>query len=108
MDNNNPAGSGGGNNSAPLGATPAGGGQSAAGLGNAANPNAPQVIELSEDSLVRLPGAKEPVRYGDHSRGFQSEFTKRAQEAKRYRQEAEKYQRELEAARRQPVLCFPL
>ena len=36
-------------------------------------------VQLSEDSMVILPGSKDPVRYGDHYRGFQSEFTKRSQ-----------------------------
>ena len=45
------------------------------------------VIELTENSMVRLPGAKDPVRYGDHYRGFQSEFTKRSQETARSREQ---------------------
>lgn len=66
-----------------------GGGQGSGAGSSASNPNNPNlggsggnsVIELSEDSMVRLPGAKDPVRYGDHNRGFQSEFTKKAQAA---------------------------
>jgi hypothetical protein len=70
------------------GAAGAGAQAASFGGGNAA----PSVVELSEDSLVRLPGAKEPVKYGDYYRNFQSEFTRRAQEAARYRQEAERHQ----------------
>jgi hypothetical protein len=65
----------------------------------APNPNAPSVIELSDDSLVRLPGQKEPVKYGDHYRNFQSQFTKKAQEAKQLQQryqEAERQRQEYE------------
>lgn len=47
------------------------------GLNNPGGGAAP--ITLSEDSMVILPGSKDPVRYGDHYRGFQSEFTKRSQ-----------------------------
>ena len=87
----NPAG---GNNTS---GSPAGQGSGAG--GNVNNPNlgtAPSVVELTEDSMVRLPGAKDPVRYGDHYRGFQSEFTKRAQEVSRLRQEHQKLQQQLQ------------
>ena len=43
--------------------------------------NAPNVIDLAEDSMVRLPGQKDPVKYGDYYRNFQSQFTKKSQEA---------------------------
>src|SRR3990167_4679585 len=56
----------------------------------------PSVIDLTEDSMVRLPGAKDPVRYGDHYRGFQSEFTKRAQEASQLRTERVKLQQQVQ------------
>lgn len=52
-------------------------------------------IDLTDDSLVRFPGAKEPVKYGDYYRKFQSEFTTKAQEAARARQEAQQYQQRL-------------
>ena len=82
------------------------GGGGAAGQVN--NPNlsgsgGASVVDLTDDSMVRLPGAKDPVRYGDHYRGFQSEFTKRAQEASTLRAEKAKltaqlvdYQRRLQ------------
>ena len=74
-------------------------GSSAGGGSQVNNPNlsgasgAPSIIDLSEDSMVRLPGAKDPVRYGDHNRTFQSEFTKRAQEASKLRAQLQEYQR---------------
>ena len=108
------------------GGSPAGGqntsGQAGGGSGSGAgggaqgvnNPNlgtggSPSIIELSEDSMVKLPGAKDPVRYGDHYRGFQSEFTKRAQEASSLRAEKAKltsqiedYKRRLQSGQQQP------
>ena len=77
---------------------------SAMGVNNPNLGSASSVVELTEDSMVRLPGAKDPVRYGDHSRSFQSEFTKRAQETARLRkehaalkQQNEDYQRRIAA-----------
>lgn len=46
-------------------------------------PATPSVIELSDDSMVRLPGQAQPVKYGDYYRGFQSQFTRKTQEAAR-------------------------
>jgi len=40
----------------------------------------PEPISLSDDSFVKLPGSDKPVKWGDHYRGFQSQFTKTAQE----------------------------
>lgn len=44
--------------------------------------SSPTPIELSDDSFVKLPGSDKPVKWGEHYRGFQSEFTKKAQAAK--------------------------
>lgn len=52
----------------------------------------PTPIELSDDSLVKLPGSEKPVKWGEHHKGFQSEFTKKAQAAS-------KLEAELKAAR---------
>lgn len=112
MSDSNSTATGGGNTSTTTsiggnspGFVPAGGGGSNANPGTggtySGNVNAPQVIELNDDSMVRLPGAKEPVKYGDHSRGFQSEFTKRSQEVARYKAEVQKYQQQLQQLQRQ-------
>src|SRR3990167_10703445 len=94
MDSNTPGGSGAGGNGTS-GSQPSGGSGGGSGAGQVNNPNlsgagGSNVIELSEDSMVKLPGAKDPVRYGDHYKGFQSEFTKRAQEAAALRAEKAK------------------
>lgn len=68
--------------------------------------DAPQAIELNDDSLVRIPGAKDPVKYGEHFRGLQSELTKRAQAAKKLeegRAELERRLQEREGQLRQYV-----
>ncbi len=39
----------------------------------------PSVIDLKEDSLVRLPGNKEPVKYGEWFTGFQRKHTEATQ-----------------------------
>lgn len=87
------SGVGGGNqaNTQTGGGNPQGNGQAgqAGGGTYAGNPNAPTVIDVSEDSMVRLPGQKDPVKYGEYYRKFQSEFTKRAQEAQQARQQAQ-------------------
>lgn len=60
-------------------------------------------IDLSDDSLVRLPGAKEPVKWGDHYRGFQAEFTRSKQAQARLKQELDQVKAALqqrEAAQR--------
>jgi hypothetical protein len=74
---------------------PQGGSVGQSGQGGGGALNSPTVIDLSEDSMVRLPGAKDPVRYGDHYRGFQSEFTKRAQAAKTAETRAAQLQQQL-------------
>lgn len=82
------------------GNTPGSGNQPNGGGSYAGNPNAPQVIDISEDSMVRLPGQKDPVKYGDYYRKFQSEFTKRAQAARDAEQRERQYQQQLEEYRR--------
>ena len=68
---------------------------------NPAPSSAPSVLDISDDSMVRLPGAKDPVRYSDWYRRFQSEFTKRSQaasEAQRQLADAQRAIQERDAA----------
>lgn len=62
--------------------TPAGTG--AANSTATTQPNAttttPTPIDLGDDTLVKLPGSDKPVKWGEHYRGFQSQFTKTSQE----------------------------
>lgn len=97
MDNN--VTGGGGGQGAPSNSSTTGGGQPnqiGAGSTSGGALNSPQVIDISEDSMVRLPGQKDPVKYGDYYRNFQSEFTKRAQEAKRVAAEKAELSRQLQ------------
>lgn len=52
----------------------------------------PEPIELSDDSFVKVPGVDKPVKFGEHYRGLQSQFTKTSQEAARLRAEFERTQ----------------
>lgn len=105
-ENTNTTGTGAGNGGAApsqpnVGSTGGGGSFT----GSPTNPNNPNlsspsgsgnVLELSEDSMVRLPGSKDPVRYGDYYRNFQSEFTKRATEAAKAKREAAALQQRIQ------------
>ena len=114
MANEVPSGQTGGNvsaptvGSAPLGTEPVSGargstGASSTGAAGALNqPAAGAPISLSDDTMVVPPGAKDPVRYGDYYRNFQSQFTRKAQEAAEARKQIQAAQRriqELEAGR---------
>jgi hypothetical protein len=59
----------------------------------------PSTIELSDDSLVKLPGSEKPVKYGEWFRGFQAKHTTVAQERARL---AKEYA-EIKAAREQEL-----
>lgn len=41
----------------------------------------PQAIDLDENALIRIKGSNKPVKFGEHVRGFQSQFTKASQKA---------------------------
>lgn len=53
-------------------------------------------IDVSDDSLVRLPGMKEPVKYGDYYRGLQGQLTKASQKAAALERERATYQQQLQ------------
>lgn len=55
-------------------------------------PQAPSVLELKDDSVVRIPGVDKEVKFGEHFRGLQSQFTKASQKAA-------KFERDLQEAR---------
>jgi len=50
-------------------------------------PTEPTAIDLNDDALIRVKGSDKPVKFGDHVRGFQSQFTKASQEAARLKKE---------------------
>lgn len=46
-------------------------------------------LEIDENRLIRIKGSDKPVKFGEHVRGFQSQWTKAAQEAARLKKEVE-------------------
>lgn len=88
---------GGGGVADPAAGTPSGAPPSGA-------PAEPTVYEVDENTLIKPKGANAPIKFGDHTRGFQSQFTKAAQEAARLKQALqERDQRiaQIEAAQKQ-------
>jgi len=77
----NTTGTGGDVTNAPIGTVPAG--------GSNPPPAEPTPIDLSDDSLVRIKGSDKPVKFSDHVKGFQSQWTKASQEAARLKKELE-------------------
>lgn len=64
----------------------------------------PTPLDISDDALIRVKGSDKPVKFGDHVRSFQSQWTKAAQEAARYKKELaarDARLKELEASRAQ-------
>lgn len=55
--------------------------------GDGASAATPEAIELDDEKLIRVKGQDKPVKFGDHVRGFQSQFTKASQRAARLEQE---------------------
>lgn len=66
---------GGGGGAAPIGTEPSGGGTP--------TPAEPSIIDVDDNALIRVKGSEKPVKFGDHVKGFQSQFTKASQEAAR-------------------------
>lgn len=49
----------------------------------------PTPLEMAEDTLISIKGQAKPVKFGEHVKGFQSQFTKASQEAARLKRELE-------------------
>lgn len=41
----------------------------------------PSIIDVDDNALIRIKGSDKPVKFGEHVRGFQSQWTKAAQKA---------------------------
>jgi hypothetical protein len=66
--------------------------------------NSPQPIDLDDNALIRVKGSDKPVKFSDHVKGFQSQFTKASQKAaqlERALAEREEKIRQYEAAQQQ-------
>jgi hypothetical protein len=72
-----------------------GGGNAGGDLGGSAGndpggaPAEPSVLDVDDNALIRIKGSDKPVKLGEHVRGFQSQWTKAAQEAARLKKEVE-------------------
>lgn len=80
----------------------------ASGGGSPTAGNEPQVFDASDDTLIRIKGQDKPVKFGDHVKGFQSQFTKASQRAAqleaKLREESaarQRYEQELQQFRQQ-------
>jgi uncharacterized protein YukE len=67
-------------------------------------PAEPSVIDVDDNALIRVKGSEKPVKFGEHVRGFQSQFTKASQQAAQLKKQLEQRDAELQqlkAARQQ-------
>lgn len=79
-----------------------GGGQ--ADPGTVTDSSTPEALEVSDDSLIRVAGSDKPVKFGEHVKGFQAQFTKASQRAARLEQELQterQARQQLEQSQRQ-------
>lgn len=94
-------------NEAPIGADPAQTAPPAASAGSTGGqtPSAePTTFDVSDDTLIRVKGSDKPVKFGEHVRGFQSQFTKASQKAAELQRQLEARDqriKEIEAAQQQ-------
>lgn len=70
---------------------PAGGDSTGGGNPNISNP---ATVDINDDTLVRVPGQKDPVKYGDLYRRQQADYTKKTTEAARLKEQYEREHRE--------------
>lgn len=71
-------------------------------------PNEPQALDVTDDTLIRIKGIDKPVKFADHVKGFQANFTKASQRAAQLERELaardqrlQQYEREKAQAARQ-------
>ena len=73
------------------GSTGQGGVSDVGGTGN----GAPQVFDLSDDSLVRIKGQGTPIKFGDLSKRQQADYTRKTQQAEQLRRQVTSQQQEV-------------
>ncbi len=81
------------------GGGPVGGGASVGSGGDSGGGAAPQHVEISNDSYIKVPGSDKPVKYSDYIGGYVSkaDFTRAQQQAAAERQRLERASQEQEA-----------
>ena len=91
-------GTGDGSNSAGEGSKlNLGGGTGSGGVSDVkdAGTGSPTPFDLNDDSLVRIKGQAEPVKYGDLSKRLQADYTRKTQQAQKLAQQAAQDRKEL-------------
>lgn len=88
-----PGDGGGGGGTSGAGGDGGGGGNNAAGDGG--SNAAPTVYDVADDTPIRIKGAKEPVKFGEHVKGLQSQFTKASQRAAQLEREFAAYKQQI-------------
>lgn len=85
---------------------PAPTGTGSAGGASASAAAEPSVIDIDNDHLIRIKGSDKPVKFGEHVKGFQAQFTKASQRAaqleKQYDELQTRYQQEQQQRQAQP------
>ena len=56
-------------------------GTNLAGAQSSGQPAEPAILDVDDNALIRVKGSEKPVKFGDHVRGFQAQFTKASQRA---------------------------
>lgn len=77
----------------PIGTEPSGGVASQAVAGD----SSPDPVEIGDDTLVKIPGQDEPVRYGDLYKRQQADYTRKTQQHAKQVAEWERQQKERDA-----------
>lgn len=78
---------GGGGDAGGGGNTGGDAGSSQNGGTSSTNTETPNAIDINDDALIRVKGSDKPVKFGDHVKGFQAQFTRASQEAARLKQQ---------------------
>lgn len=84
-----------------LGGSPSGGGTPNPSGGTPSAAIEPSAIDVDDNVLIRVKGSDKPVKFGEHVRGFQSQFTRASQEAARLKGELAKRDQRLQQFERE-------
>jgi len=79
--------------------TDLGGGTGAGGVSAGATPTVPSVVDISDDTMVRIKGQGEPVKFSDLSRRQQADYTRKTQQAENLRRQAVAHQQQNQTER---------
>ena len=74
-------------------------GQGGVSAGQGTGAGSPSVYDLSDDSLVRVKGQGDPIKFGDLTKRQQADYTRKTQQAENLRRQATKEQEEVRRER---------